>query len=103
MGLPTVGRRQRNVAPLAELSGGAHPQPAPAGPMALLPAESGPFPPPAGQGVDRDLLDEHLYPLNGMYLAVFAARMAASAGDQPGHGDSLFPEQPRPRPRDPYP
>ena len=29
--------------------------------------------------------------------------MAASEGDQPGHHDSLFPEQPRPRPRDPYP
>ena len=24
-------------------------------------------------------------------------------GDQPGHGDSLFPEHMRPRPRDPYP
>ena len=29
--------------------------------------------------------------------------MAASQGDQPGHGDSLCPERPRPRPRDPYP
>ena len=29
--------------------------------------------------------------------------MAATMGDQPGHGDSLFPEQPRPRPRNPYP
>ena len=54
-------------------------------------------------GVDRDLLDEFLYRLYGMYLAVLAARLAASTGDQPGHGDSLFPEQPRPRPRDPYP
>ena len=49
--------------------------------------------------MDRDLLDEFLYRLYGMYLAVLAARMAASSGDQPGHGDSLFPEQPRPRPR----
>ena len=53
--------------------------------------------------MDRDLLDESLYRLYGMYLAVLAARMAASQGDQPGQGDSLFPEQPRPRPRNPYP
>ena len=43
-------------------------------------------------GVDGGLLDEFLYRLYGMYLAVLAARMAAGAGDQPGHGDSLFPE-----------
>ena len=53
--------------------------------------------------VDRDLLDEFLYCLYYMYLAVLAARMAAGGGGQPGHGDSLFPEQPRPRPRNPYP
>ena len=52
--------------------------------------------------MDRDLLDEFLYRLYCMYLAVLAARMAAGAGDQPVHGDSLFPEQPRPRPRNPY-
>ena len=67
------------------------------------PGEAGLFPLRLAQGVDRDLLDEFLYRLYGMYLAILAARMAASAGDQPGHGDSLFPEQPRPRPRDPYP
>ena len=44
------------------------------------------------QGVDRDVLDEFLYRLYGMYLAVLAARMEASAGDPPGHGDFLFPE-----------
>ena len=38
-----------------------------------------------------------------MYLAVLATRMATSHGDQPGHEDSLFPDQPRPRPRNPYP
>ena len=65
--------------------------------------KAGLFPLRLAQGVDRDLLDEFLYRLYGMYLAVLAARMAASAGDQPGHGDSLFPEQLRPRPRDPYP
>ena len=48
-------------------------------------------------------MDEFLYRLYGMYLAILAARMAASQGDQPGHGDSLFPDQPRPRPRNPYP
>ena len=53
--------------------------------------------------MDRDLLDEFLYRLYCMYLAVLAARMAAGVGDQPGHGDSLFPEQPRPRPRNPFP
>ena len=46
------------------------------------------FPLRLAQGVDRDLLDEFLYRLYGMYLAVLAACMAASQGDQPGHGDS---------------
>ena len=32
------------------------------------------------------LLDEFLYRLYGMYLAVLAARMAAGRGDQAGHG-----------------
>ena len=71
-------------------------------PVAGLLAEGGPLPPPA-QGVERELLDEFLYRLYGMYLAVLAARMAASRGDQAGHGDSLFPDQPRPRPRNPFP
>ena len=64
--------------------------------------KAGLFPLRLAQGVDRDLLDEFLYRLYGMYLAVLAARMAASQGDQPGHGDSPFPDQPRPRPRNPY-
>ena len=38
-----------------------------------------------------------------MYLTVLAARMAANRGDQAGHGHSLFPDQPRPRPRNPFP
>ena len=38
-----------------------------------------------------------------MHLAVLAARMAANRGDQPGHGDSLFADEPLPRPGDPYP
>ena len=66
-------------------------------------SKAGLFPLRLAQGVDRDLLDGFLYRLYGMYLAVLAARMAASQGDQPGHGDSLFPEQPRPRPHNPYP
>ena len=53
--------------------------------------------------MDRGLLDEFLYRLYGMYVAVLAARMAASQGDQPGHGDSLVPDHPRPRPPIPYP
>ena len=53
--------------------------------------------------MDRWLLNEFLYRLYGMYLAVLTARMAASQGDQSGHGDSLFPDEPRPRPRNPYP
>ena len=65
--------------------------------------KAGLFPLRLEQGVDPDLLDEFLYRLYCMYLAVLAARMAAGAGDQPGHGHSLFPEQPRPRPRNPYP
>ena len=66
-------------------------------------ARRGLFPLRLAHGVDRDLLDEFLYRLYCMYLAVLAAQMAAGAGDQPGHGDSLFPEQPRPQPRNPFP
>ena len=64
--------------------------------------KAGLFPLRLAQGVDRGLLDEFLYRLYGMYTAVLAARMAASHGDQPGHGDSLFPDQPHPRPRNTY-
>ena len=45
--------------------------------------KAGLFPLRLVQGVDRGLLDEFLYRLSGMYLAVLAARMAASHGDQP--------------------
>ena len=38
-----------------------------------------------------------------MFLAVLAARMASGHGDQAGQGDSLFPDEPRPRPRNPFP
>ena len=55
------------------------------------------------QGVDRGLLDEFLSRLYSMYLAVRVARMAASCRDEAGHGDSIFLDQPRPRPRNPYP
>ena len=64
---------------------------------------AGLFPLRLAQGVARELLDEFLHRLYGMYLAVLAACMAASRGDQAGHGDSLSPSQPRPRPRNPYP
>ena len=53
--------------------------------------------------MDRGLLDEFLYRLYGIYLVVLAARMAANQGDHAGHGDSLFPDQPRLRLRNPYP
>ena len=99
VGMPGVGQYQGNVAPLAERRGGAHPSRGAAGPV----GKAGLFPLRLAQGVDQDLLDEFLYRLDGMYLAVLAARMASSQGDQPGHGDCLFPEQPRPRPRNPYP
>ena len=65
--------------------------------------KAGLFPLRLAQGVDRGLLAEFLYRLYGMYLAVLVARMAASHGDQPGHGDSLFLDPPRPRPRTPTP
>ena len=65
--------------------------------------KAGLFPLRLARGVDRDLLDWFLYHLYCMYLAVLAAQMAAGAGDQPGHSDSLFPEQLRPRPRHPFP
>ena len=65
--------------------------------------KAGLFPLRLAQGVDRGLRDEFMYCLYGMYPAVLATCMAASQGDQPGHGDSLFPNRPRPRPRNPYP
>ena len=55
------------------------------------------------QGVERESLDQFVYCLHGMYPAVLAARMAAGRGDKAGHGDSLFPDQPRPRPRHSFP
>ena len=53
--------------------------------------------------MERELLDEFLYHLYGMYLAVLDARMAAGRGDYPGHWNSLFPDHPRPWPRNPFP
>ena len=96
-----MGQRHGDVAPEADRRSGSHPQPGPAGPVALL-RKAGIFPLRLAQGLDR-YLNEFLYRLYGMYLAVLAARVAASQGDQPGHGDCLMPELPRPWPRDPYP
>ena len=64
---------------------------------------AGLFPLRLTHGVERELVDEFLYRLYGMYLAVLAARMAASRGDQAVHVDSLFPDQPWPWPRNPFP
>ena len=50
VGLLGVGRRQRDVAPLAPRRGGGHPWPRPARPVALLLAKGGTFPAPAGAG-----------------------------------------------------
>ena len=61
------------------------------------------FPLRLSQGVERALLDDFLYRLYGMYLAVLAACMAAGHGDPAGHGDSLDPDQQRLRPRRPFP
>ena len=61
------------------------------------------FPLQLAQGVERALLDEFLYRLCGMYLAVLAARMAAGRRDWAGHGNSLFPDQLPPWPRNPSP
>ena len=69
--------------------------------MAGLLAERGPLPPTAGKGGNRELLAEFSYRLYGMYLAVLAARMAASRGDQAGQGDSPFLDRPQPRPATP--
>ena len=90
------------MAPLAQQRGDGDPPPGTDQWPSCL-RKAGLFPLRLAQGVDRGLLDEFLYRLYGMYLAVLAARMAASQGYQPGHGDALFPNQPRPRPRSPYP
>ena len=64
---------------------------------------AGLFPLRLAQGVERGLLDEFVHRLYGMYLAVLAARTAVGRGDWAGHGDSLFPDRPRPLPRNPFP
>ena len=64
---------------------------------------AGLFPLRLAHGLERALLDDFLYRVYGMYLAVLAAHMAAGRGDPAGHGDFLFPNQPRPQPRNPFP
>ena len=54
-------------------------------------------------GVERARMDEFLYRLYGMYLAVLAACMTAGQGNPEGPGGALFPEAPRPRPRQSFP
>ena len=81
----------------------ALPQPGPPDQWPACLRRAGLFPLRLAQGVERALLDEVLYCLYGMYLAVLAARMATGHGDPAGHGDSLFPDPPRPRPRSPVP
>ena len=102
MGLPGVGASQGDLETLATGCGGS---PTQLGPPDQWPGRQrrvGVFPPWLAQGVERALL-EFLYYLHDMYLAVVADRMAAGCGDQEGHRDSLFPDQPRPQPRYPFP
>ena len=97
---PEWGDARGRWLPWLKDAAGAIPNLGPCGPVVLLPTEiAGLLPLQLAQGVDRVLPAEFLYRLYGMYLAVLAAQMAASAGDQPGDGYSLFPEEPRPRPR----
>ena len=49
-GVPGLARRKGDVAHVAERRGGGHPRTGSTGPRALLAAEGGPFPPPAGTG-----------------------------------------------------
>ena len=97
-----MGECQRDMAFLAQKHGHGDPQGGAAGPRASLLAEGGRFRPPAAAGGGCGLVDEFPYRLYGMYLAVLAARMAAVQGNQAGDGDSLFPDQPHPRARNPY-
>ena len=53
--------------------------------------------------MERALLDDSVYCLYGMYTVVLAACMVASRGDPEQPRDSLFPDQPRPRPHNPFP
>ena len=103
MGLAGVRKCHTDMAAVAKRRGHGNPPPGVAGPLAILPAKSGPFPPPTSARGGPGLLDGLSYRLYGMYLAVLVARMAASQADQPVHGDSFFPEQLLPRPRNPYP
>ena len=100
---PEWGDARETWPPWLEDTAGAIPSLGPPDRWPSCLQKAGLFPLRLAQGVDRDLLDEFLYRLYGMYLAVLAARMAANAEDQLGHSDSLCPEQPRPRPRNPYP
>ena len=53
---------------------------------------AGLMPPRLSQGVERARMDEFVYHMYGMYLAVTAARMAAGQGNPEGPWLALFPE-----------
>ena len=50
VGLPGVGKCQRDMASLAQRRGDSNPPPGAAGLVAMLPPKSGPIPPPTGEG-----------------------------------------------------
>ena len=54
-------------------------------------------------GADRWQVDEFLYRLYGMYLAVLAARYAHTRSGEQGQGEALFPRRPAPGGRGGYP
>ena len=54
-------------------------------------------------GADRRQVDEFLYRLYGMYLAVLAARCAHTRSGEQGQGEALFPRRPAPGGKGGYP
>ena len=64
--------------------------------------ESGLLPPPASAGGGTGTPRRVPVPPVRHVPSVLAARMAASRGDHASHGDSLFPELQRLRPRNPF-
>ena len=103
MGLPKVERASETWSPWLQDAVAALPKLGPPDQWSACLRRAGLFLLRPAQGVERALLDEFLYRMYGMYPAVLAARMAAGRGDQAGHGDSLFPDQPLPQPRNPFP
>ena len=103
VGLPGVGKCQRDMAPLPQRRGDGNPPPGAAPPVAILPAESGLFPPPTGARGGPGTPGRVPVPPLRHVPGGPCCPHGSQPGNQPGHGDSLFPDQPRLRPRNPYP